>query len=307
MFFRQENINTGGVGKRGYHISTVYDNRIYVFGGYNGTSNRLGDYLVSNDAKNWKVYPNLKDVKGNIIPARNSGAFIQFNNGVYLTGGRDSTRYFNDVYYTQDMVNYTKRNDLPFQGRDAFAAVVFAEKVWILGGRTETATFTNDVYSTADMVNFQKKSNIPWKARNAFVGGVIDGKMFIFGGSSSSGKLNDIWYTSDGENWEEVKIDNGLPGVSYAAICNIDNKHIIVAGGSATSSVSNKCWLTSNGISWTELYHGIDIGDSGIFSGTLEYFNGEIVSIFGRAYQNGAWVYMNNVHILNENLIGFTQ
>ena len=91
-----------------------------------------------------------------------------------------------------------------FSTRLGHAGVVFKNKMWILGGRSEN-NFLNDVYSSSDGTNWtQESSSTSWSGRYGHSAVVYSDKIWIIGGDNgTSGNLNEVWNSSDGINWNQ--------------------------------------------------------------------------------------------------------
>ncbi len=90
-------------GPRAWHTSVVYDNKIWVMGGY--TSGESSAFIYYNDAwysvdgVNWTQATDAAD-----WPKRSGLASIVFNNKIWIMGGKileNGFKYFNDVWSHQ--------------------------------------------------------------------------------------------------------------------------------------------------------------------------------------------------------------
>ena len=93
----------------------------------------------------------------------------------------------------------------PWPARSQHTSVVFNGKIWIIGGLNDEGLTMNDVWYSSDGINWvQATASASWPARRGHTSVVYDEKMWVIGGSTtitSSGHLNDVWYSSDGINW----------------------------------------------------------------------------------------------------------
>lgn len=95
----------------------------------------------------------------------------------------------------------------PWQPRYGLGVVVFADRLWVLGG-TATAqdgTQFNDVWSSVDGSLWrQEVAAAPWSPRWNHVTFASGGKLWVIGGLASVDpirNLNDIWSSPDGIHW----------------------------------------------------------------------------------------------------------
>lgn len=84
----------------------------------------------------------------------------------------------------------------------------------------------------------------PRKLHKVFV---FNNKMWLFGGRNAESDMNDIWQTSDGRNWEQVKPKVELPSFDGPKqIVVFKNKIWIFAP-------KGEVWNSSDGVDWTKI------------------------------------------------------
>ena len=155
------------------HASTVYNNKLWIFGGYG--------------------YQGLK---------------------------KDS--YFEDVWYSSDGETWTlATDDAPWYGRTGHAVVVLNGKMLLIGGYAvdekvesthETNHYMHDVWESTDGENWSLVTdNAPFGARAYHAAIVVNvsgtDTIFVIGGVKNGTEYyDDIWKSTDGENWAEVSL-----------------------------------------------------------------------------------------------------
>ena len=83
--------------------------------------------------------------------------------------------------------------------------------------RMKTRTFQSDVWSSADGREWTchlAEGEAPWPGRSYHDTAAWDGKLWVLGGQrgvadhpdevGTDGNRNDVWYSEDGEHWEEL-------------------------------------------------------------------------------------------------------
>jgi len=134
----------------------------------------------------------------------------------------------------------------PWAPRINEAAVVFKDKIWVLGGATRSeippGTLFNDVWYSSDGAHWTlATAHAAWSPRRARECLAFDNKLWVFG-------WNDLWYSADGIAWTQVTdtppglLRSGFSGVVF------DDK-IWVLGGNNLNDV----WNSPDGINWTQL------------------------------------------------------
>jgi hypothetical protein len=132
-------------------------------------------------------------------PARECHASVVFNDRMWVLGGAQSDTWgtlFNDVWYSEDGEQWIQATaNAPWCPRAGHAAVVYQDKIWVLGGWAENE-LKNDVWCSEDGVNWTLvEDQAPWPVRWKHSCTVFEGKLWLLGGY---GKPN---------TWEETKQD----------------------------------------------------------------------------------------------------
>jgi hypothetical protein len=99
--------------------------------------------------------------------------------------------------------------EAPFAPRDGAGALVFKDRMWILGADAQNGRHQNDVWSSADGVRWERIwAEVPWKDRVLHHTVVHDGRIWVMGGqtmgkcvASSDAFHSDVWSTRDGADW----------------------------------------------------------------------------------------------------------
>ena len=103
-------------------------------------------------------------------------------------------------------------DDAEFAARDGAGALVFRDRMWLLGGwnprdKVHFPLICNsEVWSSADGSTWTlERSQAPWEGRHTAGYVVHDGRMWVVGGDCNQGHYqNDIWSSADGVHWDLV-------------------------------------------------------------------------------------------------------
>ena len=144
--------------------------------------------------------------------------------------------------------------------RAAASALVFDNKMWIIGGWSNgcTDSICNDVWYSTDGITWTEATEAAaWEPRGVASALVFDDKMWIMGGSSNgctNNSCNDVWYSTDGITWTEATDAAAWGRRIEASALVFDNKMWIMGGSSngCTDSICNDVWYSTDGITWTE-------------------------------------------------------
>ncbi len=232
---------------REFHTSLVFDNKIWVIGGFglttSGNLEVLNDVWSSLDGINWT----LENDNANFQP-RFAHSSLVFDNKMWIINGLDptsSTGAFNEIWNSSDGITWDLVNDNPaLNGNIGHGALVFQNKIWVLGGRNIYG-LTNDIYSSSDGIEWEIASyDGVFSPRYISAAAVVNNRMWVFGGESNIGLPNDSWYSSDGISWFEATSSpfSFSPRMGHSASV-LNNSIYLIAGYSSNGSTLNDVWI----------------------------------------------------------------
>jgi hypothetical protein len=202
----------------------------------------------------------------------------------------------------------------PFAARDGAGALVFQDRMWLLGGwnprdREHFPHICNsEVWSSADGQHWKLElKQAPWEGRHTAGYVVHDRSMWIVGGDANQGHYqNDVWKSSDGRHWSLV---NGEvpwgPRVLHHTLVYQDR--IWVMGGQTLPQfapseprelVYNDVWNSRDGVAWTRVTEHAAwaprgmIGGSAVLHGRMWVLGGgtyDTPSAPARRFYNDVW------------------
>ena len=220
---------------RGYHTSVVFDNKIWVIGGFNST--RQNDVWYSEDGVNWTQATASAPWAGRL-----GHTSVVFDNKIWVIGGFTGT-FRNDVWYSENGVNWTQATaSAHWQARCYFTSLVFNNKIWILGGYS--GNNLNDVWYSSDGVDWVcANDSAEWLARYDHTSLVFCNKMWILGGTDYD--MGDVWYSEDGTNW--IRAQGNIRSREGHTSVVFDNKMWVIGGNEYPY---NDVWYSTDGDSW---------------------------------------------------------
>ncbi len=248
---------------------TEFNGQMWIVGGEgpaaDGGKSVRNDVWRSTDGVNWsRATPT-----GTTFPPRDRHAVVAFNNKLWVIGGWDdnaasggtSTR-LNDVWSSPDGTNWTQQTPAGgniFSPRMGHAAVVYAGKLWVIGGDvadgTPNDTLVSDVWYTTDGTTWVNASANPaFAAREGHSVAVLNNSMWLSAGDNSGGALADVWASTDGVTWTQQP----SAGASFSARTRHEtavlNGRMYVVGGAAGPAYGmaqyNDVWSTADGTNW---------------------------------------------------------
>jgi hypothetical protein len=137
----------------------------------------------------------------------------------------------------------------PWSVRYYSSAVVFNNKLWIMGGQSTSRK--NDVWSSSDGITWTEETAAAgWSARIEHSSVVFNNKMWVMGGYDGS-RRNDVWSSSDGITWTQETAAAGWSARQIFTATVFNNK-MWVMGGYDGSLDKNDIWSSSDGITWAQ-------------------------------------------------------
>jgi len=233
----------------------VFDGKMWLMGGRKLPSNECSNQVWSStDGVDWKLETNC----AGWCP-RVAASFTVFKDKVWILGGtgdfydHSEAMVKNDVWSSVDGVVWELMTpDADWPKRAHAQAVVFDDKIWIMGGGAWHPQHVplNDVWCSEDGVNWALVTEAaPWKPRLWFSLVVYRDRMWVLGGwSKENGNFGDVWYTKDGKNWEELSSET-IWSRRHEHSAWVFRDRIWVAGGYA-DSLNNEVWSLDVARTW---------------------------------------------------------
>ena len=202
---------------------------------------------------------------------------------------RDAGGLFEEKIFNITITNVRAwiRYTAPWARRSGHTAVVFDNKMWVMGGSStfNFGTPKNDVWYSDDGITWtQATASAGWSARSNHTSVVFDDKIWVIGGRTGTTtpwttSQNDVWYSDDGITWTEATASAGWTTRMGHASVVFDNK-MWITGGIRTAPRPTElqdAWSSTDGITWTR-------ATATVFPGT-RYYHASV------AFDNKIWVF----------------
>jgi len=215
-----------------------------------------------------------------------------------------------------EWVNITDK--AAFAPRDGAGALVFKDRMWLLGGwnPTDKKNFpkicNSEVWASDDGLDWKLETlAAPWEPRHCAGYVVHQGKMWIVGGDSNQGHHQfDVWSSGDGINWELVcecvpwGPRSAHYTVAFAGKIWVIGGQTIPKHGPIEEIFYSDVWNSEDGIHWTKVADHLPWGPRGMIGGQV-VFNNRIWILGGGTYEtpkrparvvyNDAWSTANGI------------
>ena len=183
------------------HTLNILGSKIFIFGGQ--VEGYFFNDLVAFDlnalqqhANRWEILiPNSNDSglpPGSTPPPRTNHTIVTWNNKLFLFGGTDGMRWYNDVWlYDPNTNTWTNQECIGFipTAREGHAAALVGDVMYVFGGRTEEGKDLGDLAAfripTKRWYTFQNMGPSP-SPRSGHGLTAVGDKIYVVGGEPSS-------------------------------------------------------------------------------------------------------------------------
>jgi hypothetical protein len=127
------------------HAMTIFQNKLWLTGGMNQEETIYRDVWSSQNGENWLLVTNNPPWQG-----RQGHALLSFKEKLWLIGrfnDDNENKGENDIWVSDDGYVWQKTTENPpWAGREDFSAVIFKDKIFIIGGMDANYRWKNDVW-----------------------------------------------------------------------------------------------------------------------------------------------------------------
>jgi hypothetical protein len=238
-----------------YQKYVQFKGAIYSLGAMSGNYEKFTintKILRTTDGKTWETVAEKSS-----LPQRVFYGLTVFKDKIWLIGGFDGKKYYNDIWNSNDGENWTRvAEKANFSERNISKIIVFKDKIWIIGGGVIDGDKVNNPYSEKEI--WSSVDGINWKqsetnATNKIAGTpvVFDEKLWLIGANRNDGNFaNAVLCSDDGENWREFPAPWSPRGGTVVWV--FDNKLFMTGGkysftknGEIKFVYSNDVWAMS--------------------------------------------------------------
>ena len=235
---------------------------------------------------------NKSPTAADIFTPRFKHKALSFDDKIWVIGGsiiKDATIVaLNDVWFSDGGRAWQQATaDASWRPRNNFGAVVFKDKMYLLGGSINDSTIDNfnDIWSSTNGRDWHLvTSNAAWSPRGSFDPFVFEGKIWVVGGVAASADgfsailKNDVWSSDNGRAWQLRAENTTNDFAQYEAVVFEDKVWII---DSADSNVDIYAWYSSDGINYTKSHvNNLASFTSVVFQNKIWILGGSINSSF---------------------------
>lgn len=197
-------------------------------------SGNTGKFFSSRDGAKWSLVTEKAPWAG-----RYAAGSAVFKGRMWVAGGLKDHTAYNDVWSSADGRRWNLETaHAEWSPRQVFGnLVVHDDKLWLVGGGIASyqpfRAYT-DVWSSRDGRSWELvTAKAPWPCRIWSSCAVFRGHLWLLGGyraQPDSRNLGDVWYSRDGQEWEELVSENVWSARHELSPMVLDDKLWVVAG-----------------------------------------------------------------------------
>lgn len=228
------------------HQSVVFDNKIWVIGGYQNKGQIIGDIWSSSNGTDWQQQISSSA----IFSPRMSHRVTVLGNKLFLVGGASTDYYrdgsvMGDIWTSSNGIDWSEVTDsADFPARIDHQLITHQDKLWLIAGHGGSAGDLDDVWTSINGSQWQQIDvNTGFGKRMRHQVTALNGKLWLHEGRTS-------WSSTDGVDWEKHQLPNPPHARTGHQNVVFNNKIWMISGASV--------WSSQNGINWTE-----EVADAG--------------------------------------------
>lgn len=225
-----------------------YGGELWMFGGWSQKTGYEVGVWKSSDGIQWKQV--LKDAPWGIREGQSVEVFL---GKMWLFGGvnYDDRVVMNDVWYSENGIDWTFATTAPMAGRWDQATAVFNDTLFLTGGMNLTGTSFGDEWYTKDGIHWEEVIDVPWEARQGHALVPLAERLWLVGrlNDSKDKGVNDVWYSEDGFSWSKTKNDPAWVGREDGAVLPYRGDLVLFGGMGSDWVWKNDVWKMSGRVS----------------------------------------------------------
>jgi hypothetical protein len=211
--------------------------------------------LRTRDGRSWETLAERSN-----LPERIFYGAVAFRDKIWLVGGYDGKRYYNDVWNSSDGVNWTCATEkTEWSQRNAPRIIVFKNRLWLIGGgvidgeKMDNPNSGSEIWSSEDGIKWTK-SEVGGTNKLGGTPIVFDERLWLVGANRNDGDFaSAVLVSDDGAKWQEFSAPWSPRGA--VAVWTAGDKLFLTGGkysfthnGEIKFVYSNDVWAMSKSI-----------------------------------------------------------
>lgn len=176
-------------------------------------------------------------------------AAASFRGAMWIIGGFDGRSALGSVWKSTDGLTWTRVVErAPWPPRSGAKAVVFRDRLYLIGGGIVDGPLSNDVWSSADGIAWRLETRtLAAEEPVGYASVVFDGKIWLVGANRSGRFKSEMLVSGDGKTWSAVAAPWSPRGgvaawTDGAGLFITGGKYSTEKNGETTFVYSNDVW-----------------------------------------------------------------
>jgi hypothetical protein len=227
------------------HVALSFQDRIWIMGGEGTDGAERNDVWSSADGVTWTMATTPTNLA--TWSPRGLAAGVVFQDKMWLIDGAR----VGDVWNSTDGASWASMpQPAPFTGRYGHCALVFDDKIWILGGYGAAGTQINDVWSSTDGGTWTKVTDAAaWSPRDNFGCVATGDRMWVIDGV----RQGDVWWSIDGATWTQVTPTKPFRPAQAPRSVVWKDEIWLMGGGDLSGQNTSAVFHSPDGVVWNEM------------------------------------------------------
>ncbi len=194
-----------------------------------------------------------------------------------------------------------------WEARSAHQALVFKNRMWVLGGVGTSNNKLSDVWYSSNGTNWtMATADAGWGARSEHQALVFKNRMWVLGGfklGDGARSSRDVWDSTNGADWRQVTSNEAWSGIRITSVV-YNNKMWII--DDTNTNGKQEIWNSTNGADWHRVTSNAAFPtrlsrSSVVFDGKIWLLGGKDQG--GIDHQNDVWYSTNGAdwHLVTTN------
>ncbi len=243
----------------------VFGDRLWILGGWmTSWEAPPRDVWSSSDGVHWQQVTKEAPWKHSDLSMS-----LTFGGRMWMMGGWYNGRLpghsaSNSVWSSEDGVHWKEETaQAGWSPRLAAGAVVFRDRMWILGGTEnyyfgDGSSLRNDVWASSDgRVWQQMAKTAPWSPRAYHQAVVLNDRMYVLGGGNYVPEyhaVSDVWSSPDGRKWrQETSAAPWHPRLWFSSVAYRGFLWVLGGWSGDPSENHGDAWFSRDGKRWKQL------------------------------------------------------
>lgn len=230
-----------------YLSYVLHNGATWVLGSHQGNYLRFTIDPVIKRTSDYRAWTTVG--RSATLPRRVFYAAASFRGAIWLLGGYDGERETAEVWRSTDGLTWQLAvRNAPWGPRMSSKAIVYRDRLFLLGGGKLDGPNANDVWSTPNGVDWQRETaTIAGEEPVGYSPIVFDGQLWLVGANRSGRFSSEMLVSADGKSWAAVSAPWSARGgvavwTNGSGMFMTGGKSSRVEGGETMFTYTNDVW-----------------------------------------------------------------